>query len=144
MFEDMTMAEKLSAIAQIRKLREEEAKLVETAKAEALAKTHEGIEELNALGFQYELTDMAIVAEPIKTRKARSAGPRGPIDHTPKGTCTLCLYATEPAHDRRSHRSQEIKKPFTNDELKKLNFVKVAAPIKQPEPEKPKGTPTFA
>ena len=49
------MAEKLSAILQIKKLREEEAKLVEAAKAEALAKTREGIEELNILGFNYEL-----------------------------------------------------------------------------------------
>ena len=54
-FEDFTVAEKLSAILQIKKLREEEAKLVEAAKAEALAKTREGIEELNILGFNYEL-----------------------------------------------------------------------------------------
>jgi hypothetical protein len=93
---------------------------METAKAEALAKTNEGIEELVALGFHYELVEPAQAKAPRKGRVA------GKIDHTPKGTCPLCQYATTPPHDKRSHRSQVEKKPFTNAELKKLNMVKVA------------------
>jgi hypothetical protein len=111
MFEDMTMAEKISAFLQIKKLREEEAKLLETAKSEALAKTNEGIEELQALGFEYELVEPAQAKAP---RKARVAGK---IDHTPKGTCPICEFATKPPHDKRSHRSQTKKKPFTDAEL---------------------------
>jgi hypothetical protein len=118
--EDFTMAEKLSAILQIKKLREEETKLVEAAKAEALAKTREGIEELNILGFNYELTELGQVKEP---RKARA---RKPIEHTPKGTCPICGYATNPAHDKRSHRMQTRKKPFTDTELEQKGMKIVA------------------
>jgi len=120
-FEVPTMAEKLSAIAQIKKLWEEEAKLVEAAKAEALAKTNEGVAELEALGFKYELCELH------DDLSIKLKAPRKAIDHTPKGTCPLCQYATMPPHDKRSHRSQIEKKPFTDDDLKKLNMVKVAA-----------------
>ena len=115
-FEDFIVAEKLSAILQIKKLREEETKLVEAAKAEALAKTREGIEELNILGFNYELTELGQVKGP---RKARA---RRPIDHSPKGTCPICGYATNPAHDKRSHRMQTRKKPFTDAELEERSM----------------------
>ena len=111
MIEGFTVAEKLSAILQIKKLHEEETKLVEAAKAEALAKTQEGIEELNILGFNYELTELGQVKGPRKAR-ARKA-----INHSPKGTCPICGYATNPPHDQRSHRSQTRKKPFTDAEL---------------------------
>jgi hypothetical protein len=139
MYEDISMAEKLSAILQIKKLREEQEKLMETAKAEALAKVNEGIEELNILGFNYELV------EPGAAKAPRKAGTRKTIDHTPKGACPICTWATTPPHDKRSHRAQAVKKPFTDEELKKLNMVKVAAPVAptptphKPEPEKPKG-----
>ena len=109
--EAFTVAKEPTTIEKIKKLREEEAKLVETAKAEALAKTTEGIEELKALGFDYELT------EPTQTKAPRKAGTRKAIDHTPKGTCPICEYATNPPHDKRSHRAQTRKKPFTDAEL---------------------------
>jgi len=115
-FEDFTVAEKLSAILQIKKLREEEAKLVEAAKAEALAKTREGIEELNILGFNYELVGPGQVKGPRKT------GTRKAIDHSPKGTCPICQYATNPPHDKRSHRAQTKKKPFTDAELEQRSM----------------------
>ncbi len=115
-FEDFTVAEKLSAILQIKKLREEEAKLVEAAKAEALAKTREGIEELNILGFNYELVGPGQVKGPRKT------GTRKAIDHSPEGTCPICQYATNPPHDKRSHRAQTKKKPFTDAELEQRSM----------------------
>lgn len=121
-FEDFTVAEKLSAILQIKKLREEEAKLVEAAKAEALAKTREGIEELNILGFQYELVEPAR-GTALKTGTPRKAS--GP-DHSPKGTCPVCEYATNPPHDKRSHRAQTRKKPFTDAELAERGMKIVA------------------
>ena len=115
------MAEKLSAILQIKKLREEEAKLVEAAKAEALAKTREGIEELNILGFNYELTELGQVKGPRKAATTRKT-----IDHSPKGTCPICQYATNPPHDKRSHRAQTRKKPFTDAELTERRMKVVA------------------
>jgi len=110
------VAEKLSAILQIKKLREEEAKLVEAAKAEALAKTREGIEELNILGFNYQLVGPGQVKGPRKT------GTHKAIDHSPKGTCPICQYATTPPHDKRSHRAQTKKKPFTDAELEQRSM----------------------
>jgi hypothetical protein len=83
------------------------------AKADALARAEEAIGELTALGFEYELTEYG-----AKTKaKPRKAGARKAIDHTPKGTCPICEYATNPPHDKRSHRSQTKKKPFTDAEL---------------------------
>lgn len=120
---EFQMAKDPTTIEKIKKLREEEANLVETAKAEALAKTNEGIDELIALGFQYELVEPSFPT----TKAARKARGTGKVDHTPKGTCPLCQFATTPPHDKRSHRSQVEKKPFTDAELKTLNMVKAAA-----------------
>jgi hypothetical protein len=117
-FEELTMAEKLSALQQIKKLDEERAKLLESAKKDALAKATEAIEELNALGFEYELTEFA----KENARVARKAGGRKAIDHSPKGACPICEYATNPPHDKRSHRAQTKKKPFTDTELEQRSM----------------------
>ena len=50
------MAENLSIVQQIKALDEQRSKLLETAKAEALAKANEAVEDLNAMGFKYALT----------------------------------------------------------------------------------------
>ena len=134
------MSKEPSAIEKIRKLREEEAKLVETAKAEALAKTKEGIEELNALGFSYELT------EPGAAKAPRKPGTKKAIDHSPKdAACPICNFSTDKPHDRRSHKKQVEKRPFTDAELASMGMKKVVAsvapkvePPKPPEPEKSK------
>jgi hypothetical protein len=121
-FEDFTMAEKQTALQQIKKLDEERAKLLESAKADALARAEEAINELTALGFDYEL------AEPARetARKTRTARKGLVPDHHPKGTCPICEYATKPPHDKRSHRAQTRKKPFTDAELAERNLVIVA------------------
>jgi len=117
------MAEKLTTLQQIKKLDEERAKLLESAKADALARAEEAINELTVLGFDYELVEPTRKTEPRKTRTARKAS--GP-DHRPKGTCPICDYATKPPHDKRSHRAQTRKKPFTDAELAERNLVIVA------------------
>ena len=53
-FDDFTMAEKQTALQQIKKLDGERTKLLEGAKADALARAEEAINELTALGFDYE------------------------------------------------------------------------------------------
>ena len=118
---ELTMAEKLTTLQQIEKLDEERAKLLESAKADALARAEEAVNELTALGFDYELV------EPSRetARKTRTARKVLAPDHRPKGTCPICAYATKPPHDRRSHKSQQKKRPFTADELDQRSLARV-------------------
>ena len=118
---ELMMPEKLTALQQIKKLDEERAKLLERAKADALARAEEAINELTALGFDYELAEPAREA----ARKTRTVRTGLVPDHHPKGTCPICEYATKPPHDKRSHRSQTRKKPFTDAELAERNLVTV-------------------
>ena len=120
-FEDFTLAEKQTALQQIKKLDEERAKLLESAKADALARAEEAINELTALGFDYELVEPARAT----TRKTRTVRKALVPDHRPKGTCPICEYATKPPHDKRSHKSQQKKRPFTADELNQRSLVRV-------------------
>jgi hypothetical protein len=108
----------LSALQQIKKLDEERAKLLESAKADALTKATEAIEELNALGFDYEI--VAPAQEPA--RKTRTARKASAPNHHPKGTCPICEYATNPPHDKQSHRAQARKKPSTDAELEQRSM----------------------
>ena len=110
---ELMMPEKLTALQQIKKLDEERAKLLERAKADALARAEEAINELTALGFDYELAEPAREA----ARKTRTVRTGLVPDHHPKGTCPICEYATKPPHDKRSHKSQKKKRPFTDEEL---------------------------
>jgi hypothetical protein len=121
-FEDFTMPEKQTALQQIKKLDEERTKILESAKKEALARAEEAIRELTALGFEYEL------AEPVRetARKPRTARKGSAPDHHPKGTCPICEFATTPPHDKRSHRAQTKKKPFTDAELSEKGMKMVA------------------
>jgi DNA repair exonuclease SbcCD ATPase subunit len=121
-FEDFIMPEKQTALQQIKKLDEERAKLLESAKTDALTRAEEAIKELTELGFDYELVEPARET----TRKSRTARKASAPDHHPKGTCPICEYATKPPHDKRSHRAQTRKKPFTDAELAERNLVIVA------------------
>jgi hypothetical protein len=121
-FEDFTVAKEPTTIEKIKKLDDERAKLLESAKADALARAEEAINELTALGFEYELVETAR-ATARKPRTARKAS--GP-DHHPKGTCPICEFATNPPHDKRSHKSQTKKKPFTDAELAEKGMKMVA------------------
>jgi hypothetical protein len=112
-FEDFTMAEKQTTLQQLKKLDEERTKLLEGAQADALARAEEAIKELTALGFDYELVEPARAT----ARKSRTAHKASAPDHHPRGMCPICGWATNPAHDKRSHKSQTKKKPFTDAEL---------------------------
>ena len=91
--------------------------ILETAKTDALAKANEAVEGLNALGFKYALTDLT----PKPKAKATTTGNK----REPSGNeCGYCHFKTVPPHDKRSHRTQKKKRPFTDAELKELGMVK--------------------
>jgi hypothetical protein len=112
-FEDFTVAEKPTTLQQLKKLDEERTKLLESGKADALARAEEAISELTALGFDYELVEPARATARKPTPARKASGP----DHHPRGMCPICGWATNPPHDKRSHKSQTKKKPFTDAEL---------------------------
>ena len=118
---ELIMAEKQTALQQLKKLDEERGKLLESAKADALARAEEAINELTALGFDYELVEPARGT----ARKTKTARKASAPDHHPRETCPICEYATKPPHDKRSHRSQQKKRPFTADELNQRSLVRV-------------------
>ena len=104
------MAEK-SAIQRIKELDAERANILAQAKEEALGKANQAIEELNALGFNYQLTNGA---QKVKGKIAKEGS-----KITKDVPCPICEFQTSPPHDGRTHRNQEKKKkPFTPDELK--------------------------
>ena len=104
------MAEK-SAILRIKELDAERANILAQAKEEALVKANQAIEELNALGFSYQLTNGA---QKVKGKIAKEGA-----KITKDAPCPICEFQTSPPHDGRTHRNQgKKKKPFTPDELK--------------------------
>ena len=104
-------------LEKLRSLDEQRNKLLDEAKTEALANARKAIDELNALGFSYALTEEGAG----KAKKA--TGIKRPMKDAP---CSICKFKTTPLHDARKHRSQEAKKPFTKAELAELGVVKVA------------------
>ena len=83
------VAEKVSAVQQLKALDEQRAKILETAKTDALAKANEAVEELNALGFKYALTDLT----PKPKAKATTTGNK----REPSGNeCGYCHFKTIP------------------------------------------------
>ena len=111
------VAEKVSAVQQLKALDEQRAKILETAKTDALAKANEAVEELNALGFQVRAHRPHAEAEAKATTTGNKREPSG-------NECGYCHFKTIPPHDKRSHRTQTKKRPFTDAELKELGMVK--------------------
>jgi hypothetical protein len=103
------VAEK-SAIERIRELDAERANLFEQAKEEALKKATDAITDLIALGLDYQLISGA--AKPAKS------GPTEILGTTKDAPCPICEFLTIPPHDRRTHRNQKKKAPFSAAELK--------------------------
>jgi hypothetical protein len=116
------VAKEPTTIQQIQKLDEERARLVETVKADALQRAETAIQELRDLGFDYDLkTPEQETQVPLsrgnKPRRKTSQADKSAL-HKPKNApCPICEYTTNPPHDRRSHRTQKRKKPFTDAEL---------------------------
>jgi hypothetical protein len=109
----------------LEKLKELEAQrtaLIDEAKKAALEKAEAAIAELNVLGFAYFLGSEH---QPKAPRRKKSDGEKG-ARHTPSDTaCGYCGFKTEPLHDKRSHRSQTKKRPFTEKELEQLGMTRV-------------------
>ena len=99
-----------SAIAQVKRLQEEIARLSTQARNEALAQASQAIETLNALGLPYRLHDDA-ARTPAKKRRSKS------VD------CRVCGFTTDPPHNARKHSSLgDEKRPFTDEELASLGL----------------------
>jgi hypothetical protein len=74
---------------------------------------NEAINDLNALGFRYRLTD--------KASPGRAKG-----QMKTEGSCPICGFRTTPPHDGRRHRAQgNDKKPFSAQELAQFGLAKV-------------------
>lgn len=109
-----------NVLERLKKLDEERSKLIESAFGEALREAESAVEQLNMLGYNYELVDTT-----KKTTK-KTGGTKREID--PNKICDVCGFATAPKnHDKRSHRGQSEKKPFTSQELKEMGLTKVTA-----------------
>lgn len=115
----MVASEKKSVLEQIRALKEQEAKLIDGAKSEAIAKANEAITELQELGFHYRLVEGEERPGP------RASKATGITREQKDAPCAICGFKTSPLHDRRAHRSQEPKKAFTAKELSEKGLVKV-------------------
>jgi hypothetical protein len=103
-----------TALEQIKKLDDQKNKLRDQAKHEGLSRAMEAIEEVNALGYNYSISERA------------SGGRRGGVRQKKDAPCPICKFKTNPAHDGRRHRSQGNKKTaFTNSELAALGYSKV-------------------
>ena len=108
------VAEKVSAVQQLKALDEQRAKILETAKTDALAKANEAVEELNALGFKYALTDLT----PKPKAKATTTGNNRAVrkrmrvlslqNHT-AARQAVASYPEEkaPLHRRRAQRTRD-------------------------------------
>ena len=115
----------MSVLDKLKALDEERAKLLEGAKKEALEAAHRAIADLNALGFDYRLVEGHSASTARRPPRERTEG-EAPTRQARDVPCPICEFRTEPHHDRRAHRSQEPKRPFTEEELSEKGLAKVA------------------
>ena len=119
---------KESILKELNKLESRRTALLIRAKKEALVDAKKAIDVLNSLGGNYTLIDKDTKKNAPKfsattTRGRRSGtksrkGTRKPKD----ASCPICNFRTSPPHDRRTHRMQENKKPFSKRELSKRGY----------------------
>jgi hypothetical protein len=114
--------ETMSIVDQLKALDEQRAKLIESAKDAALKKAHEAIAELGALGFHHRLVEGAATARGTKAPKEKTGEPKRQQKDIP---CPICNFKTNPLHDRRTHRTQEPKRPYTAEELAAKGLARV-------------------
>jgi hypothetical protein len=105
-------------IARIKELEAEKTRLVSAARKEAIDRAQAAVDDLNALGFPYQLVEGG--SEPRK-----KAGGRGGARQTKDAPCPVCKFRTSPPHDARKHRGQgKRKRVFTSAELKEMGLEK--------------------
>jgi hypothetical protein len=114
----------MSVLDKLKALDEQRAKLLEDAKKEALDKAHKAIAELNALGLNYRLVEGSGPSTARRQPRERTKG-EAPKRQARDVPCLICEFKTEPHHDGRAHRSQEPKRPFTEEELAERGLAKV-------------------
>lgn len=121
----------LSLMEQVKALDEQRARLIDGAKAEALKKIDEAINELAGLGFKYRLIDdEGSPSRPTKNSTFKAASGDMKITRPMKDKiCETCGFKTTPLHDGRAHRSQKSKAPFTHKELEALKLVRVGESV---------------
>lgn len=113
-----------SALDRIRELDQQRTQIMEGAKAEAMQKVREAVDELNALGFSYRISDEGRGA---RRNAAESGSRRGTRTVNPERACPICGFLTNPPHDARAHRSQgSDKRAFSADELSVRGLRKVS------------------
>jgi hypothetical protein len=115
----------MSVLDKLKALDEERAKLLDDAKKEALEAAHRAIADLNALGFDFRLVEGSGTSTERKLPRDRSEGEASKRQARDL-PCPICEFKTEPHHDGRAHRSQEPKRPFTEEELSERGLAKVA------------------
>ena len=93
-------------IDKVKELQETVNTLKEEAKTEALDQIEEALVLLNSLGYRYTLNSGAMAGRQINA----------------EAPCKVCGFKTDPPHDGRLHRNQEIKRPFTDEELAERGF----------------------
>ena len=104
---------------QIKKLDEQKSKLLDDARQEALRDANAAVAVLNELGFTYKLVEGG---RSNSTAPSSRTGTRTVKDMP----CPICGFKTNPPHDKRSHRIQDPKKPYTDAELKAKGLSKVS------------------
>jgi len=101
----------VSVLDRLRKLDEERAQLVESAFDGAMKEATAAIEQLNYLGRgKFRLAEEH---ETVSRPRATSEGKKRGL--APGTVCPVCDFATEPPHDKRSHRGG--KPAFTLEDL---------------------------
>jgi hypothetical protein len=112
----LTALQKLDADQQ--KLTAARTTLLASAKTELLSRGQQLVKELGALGFHYRFTA-------VSSAKAKSPGAgKGPKPDAPS-VCPICTWGTQPPHDRRAHRWQKNRGPFTEEELQRRGLVRI-------------------
>ena len=127
---EMTMAEKIKPVEkvdeltpaqQIERHKSQIAEIAATIKEEAREKeTRLSPEKVKMIDLNYIFSEES--EKPTQSKKGEQTGP-----------CTICKFMTNPPHGGRSHKSQTVKAPFTDEELKSKALVKVSSSLAPPE-----------
>lgn len=110
-----------SVLEQLQELEGRRKKLIEGAKVELVATAEAAVQELNELGFQYQLVEKGAKGSSKSGKQTRQRDPDKP--------CGVCGFATDPGHDGRAHKNKQEAgkfKPFTAKELETYGYTKKA------------------
>jgi predicted metalloprotease len=110
---------------------DEEIRALEAKKQEIQAKAHDegmkaviaAIEALNDLGYSYRVVEtkgpkLVTPKKAVGTGSGKGAIAAGKV-------CPICEFATNPPHDKRAHKNQVTKQPFTAEELSARGLTRI-------------------